>query len=166
MKYLVTIAGRDIEVELDGDQLRVDGVAMVASLSPVPGSPEVQLTLDGRSHQLVNAGVTDGVWQLLDRGAVREVMVEDERTRHIRSLVGAGKSAAGSGILKAPMPGLVLRVAVREGDVVAAGDGLVVLEAMKMENELKAPAAGTVRTIRVAAGEAVEKGQPLLEIEP
>lgn len=166
MKYVVTIAGRLIDVELDGEHATVDGVAMTASIAPVPGSPEFRLTLDGRSHRIAQDGEADGIWRIVDRGSVREVGIEDERTRHIRSLVGAGKSAAGGGVLKAPMPGLVLRIAVSEGEVVAAGAGLVVLEAMKMENELKAPSAGTVRAIRVTAGEAVEKGQPLLELEP
>jgi biotin carboxyl carrier protein len=61
------------------------------------------------------------------------------------------------------MPGLVVRVLVEAGQEVEAGTGLVVLEAMKMENELKAPAGGTVSTVRSQAGEAVEKGQVLVE---
>jgi pyruvate carboxylase subunit B len=63
------------------------------------------------------------------------------------------------------MPGLVVRVQVEAGQNVAAGAGVVVLEAMKMENELRATVAGTVRTVRVRAGEAVEKGQVLVEFE-
>ena len=63
------------------------------------------------------------------------------------------------------MPGLVVRVQVEAGQSVAAGAGVVVLEAMKMENELRAATAGTVRTVRVRAGEAVEKGQVLVEFE-
>jgi pyruvate carboxylase subunit B len=63
------------------------------------------------------------------------------------------------------MPGMVLRVQARAGDMVEAGAGLVVLEAMKMENELKAAASARVKTVRVGPGEAVEKGQVLLEFE-
>jgi pyruvate carboxylase subunit B len=63
------------------------------------------------------------------------------------------------------MPGLVLRVHVAPGQQVAVGAGLIVLEAMKMENELKAAAAGVVKVVRVQAGEAVEKGQVLVEFE-
>jgi pyruvate carboxylase subunit B len=63
------------------------------------------------------------------------------------------------------MPGLVVRVQVQPGGQVSVGDGLVVLEAMKMENELKAQAAGVVKRVRVAPGEAVEKGQVLVEFE-
>jgi len=64
-----------------------------------------------------------------------------------------------------PMPGLVLRLEVDEGQSVTPGMGLVVLEAMKMENEIRAQSAGTVRRIHVKTGQAVEKGTPLLEIE-
>jgi pyruvate carboxylase subunit B len=61
------------------------------------------------------------------------------------------------------MPGLVVRVAATAGQAVAAGQGLIVLEAMKMENELRAPAAGRVTSVRVSEGQAVEKGQVLIE---
>jgi pyruvate carboxylase subunit B len=64
------------------------------------------------------------------------------------------------------MPGLVVRVDVVPGQSVAAGTGLVVLEAMKMQNELRAGAPGTVATVRVQPGQAVEKGQVLVEFEP
>jgi pyruvate carboxylase subunit B len=63
------------------------------------------------------------------------------------------------------MPGMIVRVQVVEGDVVQPGQGLVVMEAMKMENELRATAVGTVSRVRVAPGTAVEKGALLLELE-
>ena len=63
------------------------------------------------------------------------------------------------------MPGLIVRVTVNAGDVVRMGQGVVVMEAMKMENELRAPANGTVKQVLVAPGNAVEKGAVLLEIE-
>lgn len=64
------------------------------------------------------------------------------------------------------MPGLVLRVEVEEGQTVAPGDGLVVLEAMKMENEIKAPVAGTVSAVHVGGGQAVDKGTVMIEVTP
>jgi pyruvate carboxylase subunit B len=63
------------------------------------------------------------------------------------------------------MPGLIVRVNVKAGDTVQAGEGLVVMEAMKMENELRATAAGTVRSVEVTAGTAVEKGALLVALE-
>lgn len=166
MKYVVTIAGREFQVEVAGDRVTIDGRSVLASIARTAASPELRLTLDGRSHSLAVEGQDEIGWRLVDRGAVRDVAIEDERTRHIRSLAGPAKSASSGGLVKAPMPGLVIRIEVAEGDIVSAGAGLLVLEAMKMENELKAPAAGTVRAIHVSAGQAVEKGQLLLELGP
>ena len=70
----------------------------------------------------------------------------------------------GDGILKAPMPGLVVRILVEEGAAVQAGQALMVLEAMKMENQLKAAVAGTVNRVMAKPGDKVEKGAPLLEL--
>jgi biotin carboxyl carrier protein len=69
-------------------------------------------------------------------------------------------------VVKAPMPGLVVRVQVEPGQAVGAGVGVLVLEAMKMENELRAATAGIVRAVRVRPGEAVEKGQVMVEFDP
>jgi biotin carboxyl carrier protein len=91
--------------------------------------------------------------------------VVDERTRHIRSLTGGADRQRRPGALRAPMPGLVVRVLVEPGQAVSGGGGVVVLEAMKMENELKATADGTVKAVRVRPGEPVEKGQVLVELE-
>ena len=67
--------------------------------------------------------------------------------------------------LKAPMPGLVLRILVEPGQAVSAGEPLLILEAMKMENVLKSPGEGKVKAIKISKGQAVEKGQVLLEFE-
>jgi pyruvate carboxylase subunit B len=129
----------------------------------VDGTPVGHLVLDGRSHTFaVASSGSGGKWTLVDRGEQVEVEVLDERTRHIRSLVGAGKAPSGGGAVKAPMPGLVVKVLVEAGATVAAGQGLVVLEAMKMENEIKAMAPGVVDSVAVKAGQAVEKGAPLV----
>jgi biotin carboxyl carrier protein len=88
----------------------------------------------------------------------------DERTRAIRDLSAASAAAAGPAPLVAPMPGLIVRVNVAPGEEVQAGQGLVVMEAMKMENELRASSAGTVVAVRVTPGTAVEKGAVLVEL--
>ena len=67
--------------------------------------------------------------------------------------------------LIAPMPGMIVRVAVQVGDTVTPGQGLVVMEAMKMENELRATSAGTVKAVLAQPGTAVDKGAVLLELE-
>ncbi len=164
MKYFVTINGREIEVDVDGDQVTTLGRTVTACIDQVGTTPEHRLEVDGVTTSLAVDRHADGVWRLVDQGSVVDAETTDERTRHIRSLGGAARGTAGGGVLKAPMPGLVVRLAVAVGDEVAAGQGLVVLEAMKMENELKAPAAGVVASIRAAVGQAVEKGEVLLEL--
>ena len=165
MKYVVLLDGQAIEVEVDGDRVTIDGQAHSATLGVIPGTPFRQLLIDGRPLTLSVEAVGRGRWALTPRGERWEMEVLDERTRHIRSLAGSSDQRRAAGVLKAPMPGLVIRVQVQPGAQVAAGEPLVVLEAMKMENELKAGAPGTVKSVRVAPGEAVEKGQVLLEFE-
>ena len=89
----------------------------------------------------------------------------DDRTRASRDLTAAARGPLGPGPIIAPMPGLVVRTMVAAGDRVAAGQGLVVMEAMKMENELRAAGAGTVRRVNVSPGMPVEKGAVLIELE-
>lgn len=165
MKYTVTIGGQDLEVEVDGTTVRVDGREMEAHLSPVPGVPLRHLLLGQRSFTVAMQPIEPGNWRLLMDGVTVEASVVDERTRHIRSLTGGGAARSGPPVLKAPMPGLVLRVLVVPGQAVTPGQGLVVLEAMKMENELRATAAGTVKSVLVVAGAPVDKGKLLLEFD-
>ena len=166
MKYFVTIGGKEIVVEVQGERLTVDGTAYAsAHLTALPGTPIRHLVLDGASSALVVEPVGRGLWAVGYHGERHELEVVDERTRHIRSLTGAGPRTAGPMVLKAPMPGLVVRVAVTEGERVEAGAALVVLEAMKMENELRATAAGVVKGVKVKPGQPVEKGQVLVEFE-
>jgi biotin carboxyl carrier protein len=165
MKYFVTVGERVVEVDVSGESVTVDGKAVEARLELVPGTPEVRLQLDGVWSTLAVDHHQGTALRLVDRGALREIDVEDERSRHIRQLAGAGKVSDGQAVLKAPMPGLVLRILVAVGDEVTLGMPLLALEAMKMENELKAATGGRVRAVLVTAGQAVQKGQVLLEID-
>ncbi len=164
MKYLVTVAGREIEVEVDGDRVTVADTPHSATLRRIPGTPSRQLLVDGRPTMLTLRDAGRGQWSLGVAGDRWDAEVVDERTRHIRSLTAGARAARGPASLRAPMPGLVGRVLVEAGQEVAAGSGIVVLEAMKMENELKAAGPGVVGAIRVGAGEPVEKGQVLVEL--
>ncbi len=165
MKYIVTVAGREIEVDIEGDQVRVEGRSLAADLRPLPGTPLRHLVVDDRPSTLVIEANGRGHWTIGMRGERWELEAIDERTRHIRSLTGAAARDRGATALKAPMPGLVVRVLAEPGQAVSRGAGMVVLEAMKMENELKASADAKVKAVRVRAGEPVEKGQVLVEFE-
>jgi biotin carboxyl carrier protein len=164
VKYLVTIEGRELPVEVDGGVVRVAGREITAHLSPIPGTPLRHLLLADESLTLVMTPPEPGRWEVQLHGFHHAVDVVDERTRHIRSLTGDRGARRGPAHLKAPMPGLVARILVTAGQAVSQGQGLVVLEAMKMENELRAAAGGTVKAIAVVPGQAVEKGQMLVEL--
>jgi acetyl/propionyl-CoA carboxylase alpha subunit len=164
VRYVVLVAGQTVEVDLEGDRVTIDGRSYSASLGIIPGTPLRQLLLDSRPLTLAIERLGRGRWGLTAAGERWDVEVLDERTRHIRSLTAGAGAARGPTAVRAPMPGLVVRVLAEPGQEVAAGAGVVVLEAMKMENELKAPAAGVVGAVRVRPGEPVEKGQVLVEL--
>jgi pyruvate carboxylase subunit B len=166
MKYQVRVGERMVEVDLTGPKPRVDGVEVDARIETVPGTPIRHLVVDGASHALLAMPGTDrGEWRITIGGRPVTVQALDERTRAIRAMVGTSAEAEKGKTVVAPMPGLIVRVNVEAGTVVAAGQGVIVVEAMKMENELKAPAAGTVAEILVSAGQAVEKGAVLVVLE-
>jgi acetyl/propionyl-CoA carboxylase alpha subunit len=165
VKYIVQVNDRRIVVDLDPDGIRVDGVAVRAHLADVPGTPVRLVTIGDEVHRVVaRRGATRGRYTLRVDGYRFDVDALDERTRTIRDLTAASAASTGPAPLVAPMPGLVVRVNVQPGDAVVAGQALVVMEAMKMENELRAPSAGTVRTVLVQPGVAVEKGATLVEL--
>ncbi len=176
MKYYVSIGSTTHEVELDGSRAVLDGVAVDAQLAAVPGTPLYHLLI-GAASWTVAADPLDGTdeaggggggagrWALGVAGERVEVAVVDERTRQRGGRAGAvANPDPGVAQVRAPMPGLIVRVEVAEGQRVDAGAGLVVVEAMKMENELRAPRAGVVQAVHVAVGQAVEKGAPLVTV--
>jgi biotin carboxyl carrier protein len=166
MKYVVMVGATEVEVDLDGDVVTVDGSSSVAHLNEVEGTPVRMVTIGDEVHRVVaRRGTTRGRYTLWLDGFRYEVEALDERTRAIRALSGAGKEASGPAPLIAPMPGMIVRISVAVGDSVQAGQGLIVMEAMKMENELRAATPGTVKSILAREGPAVEKGALLLELE-
>ncbi len=165
MKYVVDVGGRSVVVELDGETARVDGVELRVGLTDLPGTPLALLTVGDVVRRVgVGRGSSRGKYTLSIDGRRFEVEALDERTHAIRQLSAAAAPPAGPAPLVAPMPGLIVRVNVAAGDTVKAGQGLVVMEAMKMENELRAAAAGVVKAVRVAPGTAVERGATLVEL--
>jgi biotin carboxyl carrier protein len=142
-RFVVEIEGRICTVTLDAGTASVNGASPVrVHLEDVEGTP---VRIDGRRY-LVDA--------------------LDERTRAIRDMADASRPPAGPVPLQAPMPGLIVRVHVSVGDTVVAGQSLVSIEAMKMENELRASADGTVKGVLAMPGRAVEKGATLIEFAP
>ncbi|MGZ3462794.1 MAG: acetyl-CoA carboxylase biotin carboxyl carrier protein subunit, partial [Gemmatimonadaceae bacterium] len=134
-------------------------------LSDIEGSPVRMVKLGTHVYRVVaEKRQGRGRYTLWVDGYRFEVEALDERTRAIRDLSAANAAPTGPAPIIAPMPGLIVRVNVSVGDRVEAGQGIVVMEAMKMENELRATAPGTVQTIEVVAGTAVEKGALLVSL--
>ena len=164
MIYHVTVAGRSFEVDMGSDALRVDGRQVDAALFHSDDSPLVALHVDRATYPLFVRRTARGMWRLRMRGTALDAEVIDERTKTIRDMAGVGAAPRGPRPVVAPMPGMVLRVEVSEGDHVHEGQGVVIVEAMKMENELRAGSAGTVKRVHVREGQAVEKDQVLVEL--
>ena len=164
MKYITTVEDRQFLVEIiDEKHISVDGKVYEVDFESVSGQPVYSLIVDGKSHEsYVAAGDHD--WQVLIRGRLFPVTVEDEREKRLRSAAGGGVAETGEFHLRAPMPGLVVAILVEEGQAVKKGQVLLILESMKMQNELKSPRDGMVGRLRVKAGETVEQKQTLLSV--
>jgi acetyl/propionyl-CoA carboxylase alpha subunit len=164
MKYITTVNECDYEIDiLDEHHVIVNGIAHEMDFEPVGNQPVYSLILDGQSYE-AHIYPDNGDWQVLLHGTLYPVEVEDDRERRLRSAMSRGKAQFGEYQLKAPMPGLVVSIPVIEGQAVEKGDVLLILESMKMQNELKAPHKGTVTHIRVSLSERVEQKQTLLSV--
>lgn len=166
MKYFVKVGDAELEVLVAGDSVTVNGETYRASLASVSGTPVSVLRIGDEVCRVVSrTAELRGRYTLWLDGFRFETEALDERARAIRELTGAAAAAAGPAPVVAPMPGMIVRVQAQIGDRVQPGQGLVVMEAMKMENELRATSAGTIRAVLVQPGTAVEKGAVLLELE-
>lgn len=161
--YRALVGDRTFDIEIEDGQILVDGEPADYSFE-VLREGYVSLIVDGRSVPVSVEPVGEDRLQVTIDGQRTEVQVKDERDLLLDEF-GLADDAAAGGEVRAPMPGLVLDVMVEEGDEVAVDQGLLVLEAMKMENELKAPSGGVVSAIHAADGDAVDKDALLIEIE-
>jgi len=151
-----------VEVRDDGTVL-LDGASTSLDIRRIDANT-FSILLNGASHTLV-ASRASGGYEVLSGGILLKVDVETERERLLRQYAGTAIAGHHRLEIHAPMPAMVTRIQVKIGDEVTEGQGLIILEAMKMENELRAQQAGKVKEICVARGKAVEKGQLLLLLE-
>ena len=166
VRYWATVRERTFEVEIEGDAVRLDGRPLDVEACGIEATHVHSFLIGHTSHRVVARRSGPGAWDLHLRGRRERVEVLDERTRKMRKISGRGERAPGPRPLRAPMPGLVVKVGVREGEVVDAGAGLLVMEAMKMENELRAQTRALVGAVLVTDGQPVDKGQVLVELLP
>ncbi len=164
MKYVTTIDEKEFTVEIiDEQHISINDKVMEVDFQSISGQPIYSMVIDGKSYEAyVYEGEDD--WQVLLLGRHYPIKVEDEREKRLKSAAGGKAQAGGEFQMKSPMPGLVVAVPVEEGQQVEKGQVLVILESMKMQNELKSPRAGKVERIKVKAGESVEQKQTLLSV--
>ena len=165
MEYITTIDGKEFQIEIiDKEHVAVNGKIVEVDFESVRSQPVFSLIVDGKSYE---AYVYDGEddLEVLIKGRLYHSQVEDERERRLRAAAGGSKAVSGTFYLKAPMPGLVVSVPVEEGQEVKEGDVLLILESMKMQNELKSPQDGVIGRIQVSDGDSVEQRQKMLSVE-
>jgi acetyl/propionyl-CoA carboxylase alpha subunit len=164
MKYVTTIQGREYIVDIiDDHHVSVDGVAYQVDFMQVGTQPVYSLVVNGQSFDS-HVSLNEDTWQVLIRGNLFNATVEDEREKRLRAAL-AGKVAEHEDYhLKAPMPGLVISIPVVEGQQIHRGDVLVILESMKMQNELRSPRDGKVVRVRVNTGDRVEQKETMLSV--
>jgi biotin carboxyl carrier protein len=148
-------AGSAFTVSIDGRSFAVDRAALGERLR--------SLVIDGHQYEVSAQLDADGRYRISTNGHETTLEVRDP-LRHLAMGSGAHAAADGKRAVTAYMPGRVVAVLVEQGAHVEVGQGIVVLEAMKMENEIRAEVAGVVTKLHVKAGQSVEGGDPLFEI--
>lgn len=168
MKYFARIGDREIECAVESENgnlfVVVDGTRHRADLRHLGRAKVYSLLLDGRSFEFTVERSDEGL-ELAGGAGSFVIGVEDARTHAARSKTAGARGPTGPRVIKAVMPGIVRELCVAEGDAVEQGQALLILEAMKMQNEIRADQAGTVRKLFASADQTVEKGEKLIEIE-
>lgn len=164
MQYVTTIRDCEFIVEiLDEHHIKINGDVFDFDFHQVGNQPVYSLLVGGNSYD-AHVYQEDDHWHVLIQGNMYAAKVEDERDKRLRASLGGGQAEQDEFLLKAPMPGLIVSVPVIEGQMVEKGEVLLVLESMKMQNELKSPRAGSVSRLRVEPGDRVEQKETLLSV--
>jgi len=164
MKYIATIAGQEHTVAIEsGDQITLDGAPCAAHLESIDGDALFSLLLRNTSHE-VFVERHGKKYHVVVEGNRYEVLVEDELFRRASGPGIATRQEGGRTPVTSPMPGIVVAVLVQKGQHVRVGEGVAILEAMKMENEIRAPCDGVVQSIHVTPGQTVNQNEVMVTI--
>jgi biotin carboxyl carrier protein len=164
MKYITHIDHKEYIIEIDqDDEITVNGQKYQIDVRRFGDSGVMSMLLDNRSIEAV-VDQQDDTFEVLMRGELYTVQVQDERTYRLAQARKAVGGASGEMVVKAPMPGVIVSTPVAEKSMVKKGQTVVILESMKMENELKAPRDGMVKRVHVEAGVNVDKNQTLVTV--
>jgi biotin carboxyl carrier protein len=165
MKFVTNINGQKYMVEiLEGNKVEVNGVTHSIDFKTIKKQSLYSLLVDNQSFE-ANVIQDGDDLEIYLNGWKFNAMVVDERVERMRKSTKIDPGQTGVSVLKAPMPGMVVEVFVAEGEEVKRGDLLLVLESMKMQNELKSPRTGKVVQVQVKRNDSVEQKETLLIIE-
>lgn len=164
MKYYTKVNEKEYLIEIgEDDEILVNDAPYTIDFKILPVSGLASLLINNYSLEAV-VEERDSHWEVLTKGELYNVHVQDERAFRLAQARGTEVTDSGETAVKAPMPGLIIKVLVAEGDSIEKGDQVVILESMKMENELKSPRDGVVTAVKTDAGDSVEKDQVLVVI--
>ncbi len=168
MSYLAKIQDREFVVGLDDKgkttTLIVDGAPVEFRCTTRKNKHRFLMLIDSKSYD-VEVNRKDGKFSVFIYGREFEVTAEDERLAKLRKVAGLELSDDGHKEIISPMPGLVSNLIKNVGDQVSKGEGVIIIEAMKMENELKSQIDGEIAEILVKPGQSVDKGECLVRFK-
>ena len=163
--YTVRINGREYSITRDKDgSLFVNGDPLAVEHVPVAEGMLLRFRNRSFTVHIEHVPKEGTAYRVNVNGTSISLDLEDEKAALMRSLESDKATKLHSALLRSPMPGRITKVLVTEGELIEAGQGVLILEAMKMENEIKSPSAGIVKSIRVKDADAVEKNAILIEI--
>lgn len=171
-KYRVRVGSDDFEIlmndaedpTVNGKPVKLDAVQVTEGIFSIIFEGAVyEVSLKQGETTSGQNGDSTGM-TLLVNGRQHEVIVEDERSRLLKSVLGESRSSTSDVTVRAPMPGLITKIEVSEGETIKEGQGLVILEAMKMENEIKSSFRARVGLIHIRLKQSVDKGDALVTL--
>lgn len=164
MKYITTVDNHEFTIELKpNNEVLVNGETYNLDFEQMADSGVYSILLNNHSIQAM-VDERDKLYEVQIRGELYQVQVQDERAYRLAQARGSLADAHGEAVIKSPMPGIILKVLVEEGQHVSKGEKAIILESMKMENELRSPRDGVIHHISIHQGSSVEKGQVLVTI--
>lgn len=163
MRYVTTVEERTFAVEVGEGEITVDGQTHSVDMRRIEPLTLYSLLIDNLSHEIF-IEERDEKHSVVLQGKLYTVQVQEERAWEHAVPRLIPPTTGGEILIEAPMPGTIVQVLATTGQVVRAGDDLLVLESMKMENSLYAPQDGAVKTVHVAAHDQVDRGQVLLTL--
>lgn len=164
MKYITRVEDQEFTITIDReDRIIVNDQVYNIDFQQLVEGGMLSLLLNNRSLEAI-VEERDDAWDVLLRGELYSIQVQDERAYRLAKARGTVAEASGETVVKSPMPGIIIAVPVEQGQSVKKGDQVIILESMKMENELRSPRDGVVHRVHVAPGASVEKAQALVTI--